>query len=57
MCTSKLGDGCEIKHHAYDLAFEFNKRAELFVGVHNVTLSVAAVRICNPDRPPVGINR
>ena|SRR5436190_3443806 len=36
--------------------FKFNKRAELFVGVHNKALSVAAMRVCNPDRSPAGIN-
>jgi hypothetical protein len=30
--------------------FRFNKCAELFVGVHNKALSVAAMRVCNPDR-------
>jgi hypothetical protein len=27
-----------------------------FVGVHNEALSVAAMRVCNPDCSPVGIN-
>jgi hypothetical protein len=31
------------------MTFKFNKRAQLFVGVHNKTLSVAAVRVSNPD--------
>jgi hypothetical protein len=36
---------------------EFKKRSQLFVGVHNEALTVAAMRISNPDRSPVGINR
>jgi hypothetical protein len=28
-----------------------------FIGMHNETLSVVAVCVCNPDRSPVGINR
>jgi hypothetical protein len=38
------------------LSFKFNKRAELFIGTHDETLSVVT-RVCNPDRSPVGINR
>jgi hypothetical protein len=37
--------------------FEFQKRSQLFIRVHNETLSVAAMRVCNPDCSPVGINR
>ena len=37
--------------------FQFQKRRPLFVGVHNKALSVAAVRVSNPDCSPVGINR
>ena len=37
--------------------FQFNKRRQLFIRVHNETLSVVAVRMCNPDRSPVGIDR
>ena len=28
--------------------FQFNKRAELFIGVHNEALSVAGLRVSNP---------
>jgi hypothetical protein len=35
---------------------EIEKRGELFIGTHNETLSVVAVRVHNPDRSPVGIN-
>jgi hypothetical protein len=28
---------------------EFHKRRQLFIGVHNETLSVAVMRVCNPE--------
>jgi len=34
-----------------------DKRRQFFIRVHNETLTVVAVRVCNPDRSPVGINR
>jgi hypothetical protein len=37
--------------------FQFQKRRQLFLGLHDVTLSIAAMRVSNPDRSPVGINR
>jgi hypothetical protein len=46
----------EIKRHGQNLTFEFNKRAELFVGMHNKALSVVAVCVDNPDCSPAGIN-
>jgi len=33
------------------------ERGQLFIGVHNKALAVAAMRVRNPDRSPVGINR
>jgi hypothetical protein len=38
------------------LTFQFHKPAELFIRVHNKPLSVAAMRVCNPDRSPAGID-
>jgi hypothetical protein len=38
------------------LIFQFDKRRQLFIRTHNVTLSVIAVRVNNPDRLTVGIN-
>jgi len=38
-------------------SFELEKRRQLFLRVHNKTLSVVAMCVCNPDRSPVGINR
>jgi len=37
--------------------FQFQKSGQLFIRMHNETLSVVAMRISNPDRSPVGINR
>jgi hypothetical protein len=37
--------------------FKVQKRSQLFIRTHNETLSVVAMRVCNPDRSPVGINR
>jgi hypothetical protein len=37
--------------------FQFNERPQLFIRMHNETLSVIAVCVCNPDCSPVGINR
>jgi hypothetical protein len=36
---------------------KFEKRSQLFIGMHNKTLSIVAMRVCNPDCSPVGINR
>jgi hypothetical protein len=33
-----------------------SETSELFVGMHNKALSVAPMRICNPDRSPLGVN-
>jgi hypothetical protein len=35
--------------------FELQKSSQLFSRMHNETLSVAALRVGNPDRSPVGI--
>jgi len=37
--------------------FEFDESRQLFIRAHNETLSVVAMRVCNPDRSPAGINR
>jgi hypothetical protein len=36
--------------------FQFQKRRQLFIGVHNKTLPIFAMRVNNPDRSPVRIN-
>jgi len=48
--------GCR-RDCAADRRFQFPKRSQLFIRMHNETLSVIAVRINNPDCSPVGINR
>jgi hypothetical protein len=35
----------------------FQKSRQLFIHAHDETLSVAAMRVCNPDCSPVGIER
>jgi hypothetical protein len=37
--------------------FEFEKSRQLFIRLRNETLSVVAMRVSNPDRSPVGVNR
>ncbi len=37
--------------------FQFQKRGQLFIRMHNETLSVAAMCVRNPDRLPFAINR
>jgi hypothetical protein len=37
--------------------FQFQKRSELFIRPHNETLSVAAMRVSDPDCSPLRINR
>jgi hypothetical protein len=36
--------------------FKFEKRRQLFIRVHNETLSVAPMRVRNPDRSPATIH-
>jgi hypothetical protein len=36
--------------------FQFQKCGQYFIGTHDETLSVA-MRVSNPDRSPVAINR
>jgi hypothetical protein len=36
--------------------FQFQKCGQHFIRMHNETLSVVMMRICNPDRSPVSIN-
>ena len=39
------------------IALQFHKRGQLFIRVHNETLSVVAMRVNNPDCSPIRINR
>jgi len=38
-----------------DRGFWFHKRSQLFIGTHNETLAIAAMRVNNPDRSPFAI--
>jgi hypothetical protein len=49
------GRRCSQPLAAANRRFEFQKRRQLLIGVHNETAPVAAMRVCNPDRLPVGI--
>jgi hypothetical protein len=40
-----------------DRRFKFEKSSQLFIRVHDETLSIVAMCVCNPDGSPVGINR
>jgi hypothetical protein len=44
------------RRQAASRRFKFHKRAELFIGVYNEPLAIAAVCVGNPDHSPVGIN-
>jgi hypothetical protein len=47
-----------IQNDALQTALSNSKNADsFFIGLHNEPPPVAAVRICNPDCSPVGINR
>ena len=37
------------------LTFEFKKRRQLFIRTHNKALTVATVRVSNPDRSPARV--
>jgi hypothetical protein len=36
--------------------FQFHKRRQLFIRVHNETLTVVAMCVCNPDGSPVAVH-
>ena len=44
------------KWQSTDHCFQFQKRSQLFVGVHNEALTVIAVCVNNPDRSPFRIH-
>jgi len=35
--------------------FQFQKRSQVYIGLHNKALSVLAVRVSNPDCSPVRV--
>jgi hypothetical protein len=36
-------------------SLQFQKRSQQFIGAYNETLPVAAMRIGNPNRPPLAV--
>ena len=48
----RLGSRCGTENllFAAHRRFKFQKRRQLFICMHNETLSVVAVCVCNPDR-------
>ena len=53
----KISPTCQEQFAAIaDRRFEFHKRRQLFIRVHNETVSVAAMCVSNVDRVPVGIH-
>ena len=42
---------------SFHCRFQLNERRQFVIHMHNETLSVVALRISNPDRSPIGINR
>jgi len=48
--------GCACTLTVPNRRFQIKKRAQLCIGAHNETLSVVAMRVCNPDCPAFGIN-
>jgi len=58
--VKKIAHSAKFFNRSYDAVipngwFQFYKSSQLFIGTHNVTLSLAAMRVSNPDRSPVGI--
>jgi hypothetical protein len=39
-----------------DRRFKISKRAELFIRTHDKPLSVVAMRVCDPDCSPLGVD-
>jgi hypothetical protein len=39
-----------------DCPFQFHKRGQLFIGAHDETPSLVAMRVNNPDRSPARIH-
>jgi hypothetical protein len=51
-----FGNNASISIARANRAFEFNKRTQLFIRTDNEMLSVAAVRVGNPDCSPVAVH-
>jgi len=48
---------CSLNRWIQTALSNSQKRSQLFIRVHNKTLSIAAVRVRNPDRSPFAIQR
>jgi len=50
----KISPACQANsgRNAQNRRFEFHKSRQLFIRVHNETLSVVAMRVNNPDCSP-----
>jgi hypothetical protein len=46
-----------IHRELVNCSFQFQKRCQDVIRAHNETLSVVAVRVCNPDGSANGMNR
>jgi hypothetical protein len=40
---------CSERSAGSNRRFKFKKRSQLFIGMHNVTFPIVAVRVCDPD--------
>jgi hypothetical protein len=47
---------CSRRRSDPNCEFEFDKRGQLFIRVHNETLSIVVMRVGNKDRSPVPID-
>jgi hypothetical protein len=54
---AKILPTCQTNSATSNRRFQFHKRSQLFIGVYNEPLAIVAVRVSNPDRSPLGINR
>jgi hypothetical protein len=49
--------GCQDNSPQFRVAASSSKKSgQLFIRSHNETLSIAAMRVCDPDRSPLRIN-
>jgi hypothetical protein len=53
---SRAAVSCCAESGRVNRRFEFQKRRQLFIRVHNETLSIVAMCVCNPDRSHDGVN-
>ncbi len=56
ICRQRSGSAPKRGGESVTRRLKFRKRGQLFIRLHNVTLSVVAMRVCNPDCSPLTIN-